>query len=281
RASILLAGQHTLVIHGQHSWSAVLHCAWTSRESLSGTSNEDRLWDLSCVCSLVQRALDSLAQQQLISTWTWTGLGKHHTRFGACNSGGCESSRRCGKSLVMLPKQTTPIPVPQYMLVLHLSESHSSALRLPQCFVYSQPPLTCSWCTPNTTPLLQQGGICYAFMISVSVVYNPADQQTKTPVHALLQEAFANSTRYRQSWPSRHCPDQPRQSLVSASTAESTYERRHTRLQYLVPHQVLSGIKPSPSVCLVLPGRRKWFLRMYFVHFAFLRINAPYRWLTG
>ncbi|THW70589.1 hypothetical protein D6D25_00490, partial [Aureobasidium pullulans] len=264
RASILLAGQHTLVIHGQHSWSAVLHCAWTSRESLSDTSNEDRLWDLSCVCSLVQRALDSLAQQQLISTWTWTGLGKHHTGFGACNSGGCESSRRCGKSLVMLPKQTTPIPVPQYMLVLHLSESHSSA-----------------WCTPNTTPLLQQGGICYAFMISVSVVYNPADQQTKTTVHALLQEAFANSTRYRQSWPSRHCPDQPRQSLVSASTAESTYERRHTRLQYLVPHQVLSGIKPSPSVCLVLPGRRKWFLRMYFVHFAFLRINAPYRWLTG
>lgn len=148
-----------------------------------------------------------------------------------------------------------------------------------------------------STPLLQQGGICYAFMISVSVVYNPADQQTKTPVHALLryphdrlssiailyhsQEAFANSTRYRQSWPSRHCPDQPRQSLVSASTAESTYERRHTRLQYLVPHQVLFGIKPSPSVCLVLPGRRKWFLRMYFVHFAVLRINAPYRWLTG
>ncbi|THX85890.1 hypothetical protein D6D04_01657, partial [Aureobasidium pullulans] len=246
------------------------------------------LWDLSCVCSLVQRALDSLAQQQLISTWTWTGLGKHHTRFGACNSGGyvVERAWLCFPNR---PRQFLCLNTCLYYTCRNRTHLRSKVVK-PHTEVQERhsllygmlkSPASTIWCTPNTTPLLQQGGICYAFMISVSVVYNPADQQTKTPVHALLQEAFANSTRYRQSWPSRHCPDQPRQSLVSASTAESTYERRHTRLQYLVPHQVLSGIKPSPSVCLVLPGRRKWFLRMYFVHFAFLRINAPYRWLTG
>jgi hypothetical protein len=67
---------HALVI----LWAAFLVCRSGSAlggdaEGLSNTSSEDRFWDLTRVCMLVQRAFWKPVQQHWYSTWIWTALG--------------------------------------------------------------------------------------------------------------------------------------------------------------------------------------------------------------
>lgn len=94
--------KHALVTHEQLFWSAVLDCLRRGWESLSGTSSEDRLWDLTRVPVARAEGVLEICSATPDLHLDLDDHGKHHEHFVPATLVVQEWPRFCRKSLIML-----------------------------------------------------------------------------------------------------------------------------------------------------------------------------------